>query len=54
LWDIQSGQCVRIFTGHHASVYSLCFSPDGRFIASSGEDKNIILWDIGSGKKLKL
>ena len=34
LWDIQSGECVRLLTGHTATVRSLAMSPDGRYAAS--------------------
>lgn len=36
LWDIHSGNCVRLFPGHFGTVYSLAVSPCGRFMASSG------------------
>lgn len=53
LWDIQKGECVRIFSGHFGPIYSLAFSPDGRILASGGADGNINLWDIGTGKKMR-
>jgi WD40 repeat protein len=31
-------------------VRALAFSPDGRTLASGGDDRNLILWELGSGK----
>jgi len=34
LWDVQTGDCVRIFTGHRGGVRSLAMCPDGKSMAS--------------------
>ncbi len=36
LWDLQAGECVRVFQGHATAVHALAFSPDGRLLASAG------------------
>jgi len=43
---------VRIFTGHIAPVHTVSISPLGRFAASAGEDKDVILWDLATSKKI--
>jgi transcription initiation factor TFIID subunit 5 len=50
LWDVQSGECVRIFIGHRSMILSLAMSPDGRYMASGDEDGSIMMWDLSSGR----
>ena len=54
LWDCAGGSCVRLMTGHKASVSTLAFSNDGRFLASGGAsgDARILLWDLAHGHLL--
>ena len=49
LWDLASGQS-RTLASDTASVWALDFSPDGKLLASSGEDK-IRIWDTQTGKE---
>jgi len=42
-----------ILTGHIGYVTSVCFSPDGRYIASGSDDRTIRLWDIETGGEVR-
>jgi len=61
LWDTVSGKEVKTFTGYSAGVESeelsdftsVTFSPDGKYIVSSSNDKTCKLWDVASGKEVK-
>lgn len=52
LWDVQSGECVRVFVGHRSMILALAMSPDGRYMASGDEDGTIMMWDLSSGRCL--
>ncbi|KAG5958161.1 transcriptional regulatory protein rco1 [Claviceps cyperi] len=55
IYDVQTGEKVCVLEDHNAQdmtadlyIRSVCFSPDGRFLATGAEDKLIRVWDIAS------
>lgn len=48
LWDVQSGQLLKILRGHQAPVRQAQFSPDGQQIVTASLDKTAVVWDIAT------
>ncbi len=49
LWDVATGTLRQTLTGRTVDVYSIAFSPDGKLLASGGDDMTIHLWDVAAG-----
>jgi WD40 repeat protein/serine/threonine protein kinase len=44
----------RTFADHENGVHSAAFSRDGRYIITGSRDKNLRLWDVATGKCLRI
>ena len=53
LYDAETGKELDLLTGHTSYVSSVCFSPDGRTIASASYDHTVRLWNVSAGQHLK-
>jgi dipeptidyl aminopeptidase/acylaminoacyl peptidase len=49
LWDIATGKPVGALSGHTGRVNWLRFAPDGKVLASAGQD-GVRLWNLATGK----
>lgn len=45
---------LRLFTGHSSDVTAVCWHDNANLIASSSDDKTARLWDLRSGKCVRL
>ncbi|MBW4542033.1 MAG: WD40 repeat domain-containing protein [Myxacorys chilensis ATA2-1-KO14] len=57
LWNLNTGEKLKTFEGLLDWTGSISFSPDGKWIATSGgsddKDQAVQLWDISTGKEVK-
>ena len=53
VWNIATGQRVKVIPGHSDEVLSLVYSRDGQRLLSSSYDKTARLWDVESGQEIR-
>ncbi|KAG6811854.1 hypothetical protein H0H92_005525 [Tricholoma furcatifolium] len=51
IWDSVTGECLKIFTDHKRPVYTMTFSPNGRWLATGSGDGWLHVYNIISGLK---
>ncbi|GAX74780.1 hypothetical protein CEUSTIGMA_g2227.t1 [Chlamydomonas eustigma] len=53
LWDVEVGRCVQSLQKHVEPVYSVAFSPNGRFVATGSFDRKLYVWSVDDGSLVK-
>jgi WD40 repeat protein/predicted Ser/Thr protein kinase len=51
-WKVSECDPILAWKGHEGTVRALAVSPDGRILASGGDDRFIVLWELPSGLRL--
>ncbi|CCQ90376.1 exported hypothetical protein [Nitrospina gracilis 3/211] len=52
LWDASTGTRLRVFSRHNGKLFAAAFSPDGKSIASAGQDGTVRLFSTATGELL--
>ena len=51
LWDAVSGKQIQLDPGNAQPIYRVSFFPDGKTLASAGNDGVVRLWNVADGKE---
>jgi small GTP-binding protein len=54
LWDVETGNCLRVLADNTGGIWSVAWSVDQRHALSGSQDKTIRLWDIETGRCLRV
>jgi dipeptidyl aminopeptidase/acylaminoacyl peptidase len=52
MFDVAGAKQKRTLPKTHGHVFALALSPDGKILASAGQDKTISLWNVATGAEL--
>ncbi|KAF8528107.1 WD40 repeat-like protein [Hysterangium stoloniferum] len=52
LWEASKGTCLRVFTDNTKSLFSITFSPEGRFVAAGSEDGYLYIYNTATGNRV--
>jgi eukaryotic-like serine/threonine-protein kinase len=52
LWELRTGKRLCQLKGHKDVVLGLAFSPDSKFVAATGADRTVRVWDSTTGEQM--
>ncbi len=50
IWNLQTGQVLRVLQGHGKSVNAVALSPDGQHLVSCSDDDTVKVWKFDTGQ----
>lgn len=53
IWNIETEKAVLNLESHSASISSVAYSPDGKYIATAYDNSNIIIWNAVTGEIIR-
>lgn len=53
VWDVDAGKCLYTLSNHKDPVYTVAFSPDGKYLASGSFDQWVHVWSVADGSLVK-
>ena len=54
LWDLATGQCLKVFKEDTDWVHAVAVTPDGQWLITGCSDKTARLWDLETGRPLRV
>ena len=52
-WDVETAECLSKQAAHQGMIRSLKVSPDGKWLASCGDDGAITIWNLRRGELVR-
>ena len=49
VWDVATKREIAALSGHASAIEMVSFAPDGKHLASSGDDGTVRVWNVTSG-----